>query len=280
MTENELERMISLADEKYIDEAIEQPVALKKSSFYSVIVRVAAALTLIIGTASMLKLTAIGTEVYTADDESGIELHQEESQTQAENEKYTYASSYLDKINGENSSEEYFNINAPYAKYFSSQKEEAFPIHPETESLIYMPNDYTCKIFDLGYGAEASGLKVYCDKAQQPVYAEVLFILGKSNSGFPGFTQSAAITITCDGSSQLEYSLENIEPQDFCGTKLYGFENDNELHAFFVKNGQGYSIVLGNLGYKEAAVFLELLINADISIDNFDLSLGSLTVSE
>ncbi len=318
MTKQELERMISLTDDRYIDEALDQPITLKKRSIRPIMTgaAVAACVGLFIfanitgNDASPLTELTVSSSDTTAksplsqieaeleaekeivsemeqneEDEEAIQskldvisdLEEQKRIEEAALENHRDRSSYLDKIMGINRNEENYRINAPYAKYFSGECEEAFPVLPEAESLTYMPNVYTGKLFDFGCGEDASGLKIYCNEAYSPVYANVMFILGKSSERF---TQSALLTITADGSSQLDYSIENCVPQELCGVQIYGFENEDdttELFAFFRLNGQGYSLAFGNLGYREATAFLELLINSEISLDTFDLSVGSYT---
>lgn len=245
MTEYELERMISLADDKYIEEAFEQKIPIKKR--FPAVLPFAAAAAVVCG----LFFAARQHEMK-IDDMIAAEVTDITTVTD------------LDE----------YNENLRYWKYFDGDKSEAI-IQPERNSYYHvaLPDDYTKEILNLDSAYESVGAMISFDKNDAVTYFNTdIFPNGSSNFArvhlliYPIYTEQPILP-------------ENGTPETINGVEVYGFESgansyideqrESVLQADFIIGNYGYSALLFSMDYKEAYDFTEMLIERKLTIDEF-----------
>ena len=246
MTRYELERMISLADDKYIEEAFEQKI--KPARKFSAAIPFAAAAAVVCG----LFFAARHHEMK-IDDMVATEVTDITTVTE------------LDE----------YNENLRYWKYFDGDKETALPrgTHPDLiYSKVFIPNDYTEEIVDFDFGYRPSGAVVYMDENGVPNNLTFSINAGKTKEGFE---KTALFGI--NNAYELTEKEEHFTPEILNGVEIYGYETEEDLCADFIMNEQMYSIDFSNIGYKEAVKMIEMIIESNLSIDTFDISKGTIS---
>ena len=247
MTQQDVERMISLADDKYIEEAFEQKI--QPAGKFSVIIPFAAAAAVVCG-------------LFFAARQHETEI---ENMVVTEVTDITTAVEELDE----------YNENLRYWKYFDGDKDTALPrgTHPD---LIYtkvlFPNDYTEEIVDFDFGYRPSGAVIYTDKNDVPNNLTFSINAGKTKEGFE---KTALFGI--NNAYEITEKEEHFSPEILNGVEIYGYENEGDLCADFIMNEQMYSIDFFNIGYKEAVEMIEMIIESNLSIDTFDISNGTIS---
>ena len=252
MTRYELERMISLADDKYIEEAFEQKI--KPARKFSAAIPFAAAAAVVCGLFFAARHYEMKIDDMVATEVTDI--------TTVE---------VLDE----------YNENLRYWKYFDGDKSEAI-LQPEREyySRVFLPNDYTKKIFNLAFEYEPVGAKLIFDKNDNITRFETVIDLRVPDS-------INSVTMYVHPIENKQPTLpENATPEMISGVEVYGFETgDDMLQADFVIDDCSYSLMFLDVGYKEAYEITEMLIERKLTIDEFystedfrrsDMTLGQL----
>ena len=245
MTEHELERMISLADDKYIEEVFEQNIQIK-NRFPVAIPFVAAAV--VCGLFFAARPTETKIENMVASESTGVTTAVEE----------------LDE----------YNENLRYWKYFDGDDDTALPrgTHPDfIYAKILIPNDYTEEIVNFDFGYRPSGAVIYVDENNVPNNLTFSINAGKTKEGFE---KTALFGI--NNAYEITEKEEHFMPEILNGVEIYGYETEAYLCADFIMNEQMYSIDFSNIGYKEAVEIIEMVIESKISIADFDISKGTI----
>lgn len=239
MTEYELERMISLADDKYIEEAFEQKIPMKKR--FPAVLPFAAAAAVVCG----LFFAARHHET-SINDMVAAEVTDVTTVTE------------LDE----------YNENLRYWKYFDGDKDTALPrgTHPDLiYSKVFIPNDYTEEIVDFDFGYRPSGAVIYMDENGVPNNLTFSINAGKTKEGFE---KTALFGI--NNAYEITEKEEHFTPEILNGVEIYGYETEEDLCADFIMNEQMYSIDFSNIGYKEAVEMIEMVIESNLTIESFD----------
>ncbi|MBQ8786115.1 MAG: M23 family metallopeptidase [Oscillospiraceae bacterium] len=246
MTEHELERMISLADDKYIEEVFEQNIQMKKR--FPVAVPFVAAAAIVCGLFFAARPTETKIENMVASEVTGVTTAVEE----------------LDE----------YNENLRYWKYFDGDTSVIEEIQYEKESMVYIfQNAYTHACADLPFEYKANGLQIYCNDEGNPLYMYVTISNGATVEGYP---KQFGLWVTNCGTPFIGYPLENSTPENVNGIDVYGFESsDDNLDAYFNIDGIGYTVTFNNMTYKDAYEAIEMLIERKLSISDFDISKGT-----
>ncbi len=246
MTEYELERMISLADDKYIEEAFEQKIQMK-NRLPAAIPFVAAAAVLC-GLFFAARPTETKIENMVASEVTGVTTAVEE----------------LDE----------YNENLRYWKYFDGDDDTALPRGTPPDFIyakILIPNDYTEEIVNFDFGYIPSGAVIYVDENNVPNNLTFSINAGKTKEGFE---KTALFGI--NNAYEITEKEEHFTPEILNGVEIYGYETEAYLCADFIMNEQMYSINFSNIGYKEAVEIIEMIIESKLSIADFDISNGTI----
>lgn len=246
MTQQEVERMISLADDKYIEEVFEQNIQMKKR--FPIAIPFVAAAAVVCGLFFAARPAETGIENMVASEPTGV----------------TTAVEALDE----------YNENLRYWKYFDGDKDTALPrgIPPDfIYAKVIFPNDYTEKIVNFDFGYRPSGAVIYVDENNVPNNLTFSINAGKTKEGFE---KTALFGI--NNTYEITEKEEHFTPEILNGVEIYGYETEAYLCADFIMNEQMYSINFSNIGYKEAVEMIEMVIESKISIADFDISKGTI----
>ncbi len=239
MTQQDVERMISLADDKYIEEAFEQKIPMKKR--FPAVLPFAAAAAVVCGLFFAARHHEMKIDNMIAAEVTDV--------TTVE---------VLDE----------YNENLRYWKYFDGDNDTALPrgTHPDLiYSKVFIPNDYTEKIVDFDFGYRPSGAVIYVDENNVPNNLTFSINAGKTKEGFE---KTALFGI--NNTYEITEKEEHFTPEILNGVEIYGYETEAYLCADFIMNEQMYSIDFSNIGYKEAVEMIEMVIESNLTIESFD----------
>lgn len=245
MTEHEIERMISLADDKYIEEVFEQNIQIKNR--FPVAIPFVAAAAVVCGLFFAAHPTETKIENMVASEVTGVTTAVEE----------------LDE----------YNENLRYWKYFDGDDDTALPRGTPPDFIyakILIPNDYTEEIVNFDFGYRPSGAVIYVDENNVPNNLTFSINAGKTKEGFE---KTALFGI--NNAYEITEKEEHFTPEILSGVEIYGYETEAYLCADFIMNEQMYSINFSNIGYKEAVEIIEMIIESKLSIADFDISKGT-----
>ena len=235
MTEFELEQMISLADDKYIEEAFEQKINVRRR--FPVIIPIAAAAVV-----------------------CGLFFAARPAETEIENmvaSEVTTAVEELDEYNG----------NLRYWKYFDGDMSNAIcRINEKAYYYVYIPNDYTEEISAFDFKYKPHGAVVYCDRYDAEIKLNMTINAGETEEGYPKVVN---LWIYRDGPLNSTVP-ENATPETINGVDIYGYEDSEDIYADFILNDQSYDVSFSNIGYKEAYEIIEMLIERQLAVDSFN----------
>ncbi len=240
MTRQDVERMISLADDKYIEEAFEQKIQIKNRFPIAIP---------IVATAAVV---------------CGLFFAARQHETEIDN---MIASEVTNVTTTVEELDEY-NENLRYWKYFDGDKDTSLPrgTHPDfIYTKVFLPNDYTEKIADFDFGYRPSGAVIYIDENNVPNNITFSISAGKTKEGFE---KTALFGI--NNAYMITEKEEHFSPETLNGVEIYGYENEDDLCADFIMNEQMYSIDFSNIGYKEAVEIIEMIIERNLTIESFD----------
>jgi len=246
MTQQDVERMISLADDKYIEEAFEQKIPTKKR--FPAVLPFAAAAAVVCGLffAARHHETSINDMVATevTDITTVTELDE-------------------------------YNENLRYWKYFDGNKSEAI-IQPERTDYysVNLPDEYIKEIINLNSDREPLESSLHFDRDDNIIYFSTNLTHRFSSEFSNAYLQVYPIY------DKQPIFPENANPEIINGVEVYGYEINNifdstaeerrtEFMADFVIGNCGYSLMFLGVGYKEAYEITEMLIERKLTIDEF-----------
>lgn len=246
MTQQDVERMISLADDKYIEEAFEQKIPMKKR--FPAVLPFAAAAAVV----------------------CGLFFAARHHETEIEN----MIAAEVTDITTVTELDEY-NENLGYWKYFDGDKSEAIiqPEHTEYYS-VNLPDEYIKEIINLNSDREPLESSLHFDRDDNIIYFSTN-LLNRYLSIFSNvYLQVYPIY------DEQPIFPENASPEIINGVEVYGYETNNsfdstseekrtEFKADFVIGNYGYSLLFLDVGYKEAYEITEMLIERKLTIDEF-----------
>ncbi len=240
MTKTELEHMISLIDDRYIEEATEQKIIMKKRL------------------GSIIPITVVAAAMI-----CGVFFAVRPSETSVEN----LTASDVTTIASSAATDEY-NENLPYYKYFYGDISEGIQRVNETPYYyVYIPNDLTVEVADFDFKYKPQGTIIYCGRYDTELTMNMKIHAGETAEGFPKIVD---MWIYRDGPLNSDLP-QDATPEVINGIDVYGYEDDN-LYADFILNDQGYELTFSNIGYKEAYGITAMLIDRELAVDSFNNS--------
>lgn len=236
MKQHEIERMISLVDDKYIDEAFEQKIQVKKRFPLLLPIAAAAAVCGLIFAARLPSSEL--TDMVASEAVSVTEI--------AETDEY--------------------NENLRYWKYFDGDKTEAIT-RPDRELYyrVYLSDEYIKEILNIDPSYTPIGSTLNFDRNDAVTFFDTTIYMSSSGvfssvylSVYPIYTEQPVLP-------------PNGTPETINGVEVYGFEHRSDtLHADFIIGNYGYSLMFFNAGYKQAYEITEMLIGRRLTIEELD----------
>ena len=262
MNKNEFNRMISLADEKYVDEIFEDRLSGKRKNIFVTFTAAAAALAVILGAGFIAANTVRSPDIsetmpsgFTAATPDDILI----------DEAFDYSRFFENKITEQ-------EVERLY-------KEEII-VGGSSDKKTDFGNDATRKAmpFDTSIFNSTSSTFFY-DLEDNVEFISIH--LGKNMSVSDDIEQLKMCDIVVFRESELfsKLNLENYFPVQRYGVGVYGFETntskgDNKA-AIFCANGSEYMISGGqSMTYDEMGTIIDAVISNGISANSFDLSAG------
>ena len=246
MTKQDVERMISLVDNKYIEEAFEQKIQPAKKIPVAV---------------SFVAVAAVV---------CGLFLAARQHETEIEN----MIASEVTNVTTVTELDEY-NENLKYWKYFDGDKSEAI-IQPERTSYytVNLPDEYIKEIINLTSDREPLESLLHFDRNDNIIYFYTNLTHRFSSEFSNAYLQVYPIY------DEQPIFPENASTEIINGVEVYGYERNNsfdstseekrtEFNADFVIGNYGYSLLFLDVGYKEAYEITEMLIERKLTIDEF-----------
>lgn len=270
MNKNEFNRMISLADEKYVDEIFEDRLSGKRKNIFVTFTAAAAALA--------AAVVGIGYFVSTAGSD-GIEMPEPaviiDDVTEAEVTDVTAVAVPID-------CEEIFkNKGGEFPISFYCRFDDEFG----NDSQNSFDADYIKSIIPFsaeGYSDERNQFYAYCDGNNEP-YGISLYLESEFDETASPKFRSIKIDICAKGRLE-RYFPEEAEPVSCFGVDIYGFDDtanyyegayDRNLKAYFVIGDTEYAVETSNLSCEETVKIIEDIIKSGFSFTALDLSRGS-----
>lgn len=262
MNKNEFNRMISLADEKYVDEIFEDRLSGKRKNIFVTFTAAAAALAVILGAGFIAANTVRSPDIsetmpsgFTAATPDDILI----------DEAFDYSRFFENKITEQ-------EVERLY-------KEEII-VGGSSDKKTDFGNDATRRAmpFDTSIFNSTSSTFFY-DLEDNVEFISIH--LGKNMSVSDDIEQLKMCDIVVFRESELfsKLNLENYFPVQRYGVGVYGFETntskgDNKA-AIFCANGSEYMISGGqSMTYDEMGTIIDAVISNGISANSFDLSAG------
>lgn len=270
MNKNDIGRMVSLADERYVNEMLEERIVLngRKRNVFTGFAAMAAAMAVVIGgiwcfanTKENIDepVTPFVSEQPTVADNSGVQ-------------PFDYAELFKNKLDEEPSDilkEDIVihSIFTPDGGYSTGSKKAVFG---DEYTKALMP-------FDAEY-FNYSETEFYYDGEDSVKF--ILVRLGKNLND--NKDKMCRITVCREGELLSKMNLDGYASTERLGAEVYGFElnwrSDSNKAAVFAANGFEYQVesVL-NMTYDELGIIIDALIQKGISVSDFDVFMGQLT---
>lgn len=263
MNKNDIERMVSLADERYVEEMLEERITYhgRKRSVFPVFAATAAAMAVTLG--------GIWHFVNTA----GIEEPLPPVATIAEDfaeQPFDYAELFKNKLE-EKSADllEDLVIDSYYTPegYASGDKKVVFG---DEITKALMP-------FDAGY-FNYTETTLYYDGEDSVEFIRVQ--LGRNLDGKTD--KMCRVTVCREGGLLSKMNLDGFVPTERLGAEVYGFEldwrEDRSKGAVFAANGSEYMVEsVKNMTYNDLGAIIDALIEKGIHASDFDVLTGQQT---
>lgn len=262
MNKNELNRMISLADEKYVDEIFEDRIYGKRKNIFVTFTAAAAALAVILGAGFIAANTV-----------------------RAPNISETMPSGFTAAMPDDLLIDEAFDYSRFFENKITEQEieslyKEEIIVGGNSDKKTDFGNDATRRAmpFDTSIFNSTSSTFFY-DLEDNVEFISIH--LGKNMSVTDDIEQLKMCDIVVFKESELlsKLNLENYFPVQRFGVGVYGFETntskgDNKA-AIFCANGSEYMISGGqSMTYDEMGTIIDAVISNGISANSFDLSAG------
>ena len=251
MNKAELGYMISLADEKYIDEIFTDRIHSKRKNIFAGMAAAAAVLALICGIGFAVSRTDSSDDLVadTAPDSTLIDIIDEQ---------------------------------VDYSLYFRNKLEDLEPSNDftiEGDGGVYCRFDFddeyiknVLPIYTSGFNGGYSQL--YFDYKDDVKYIVMRF--SKREDKTLALIKSCDIYVGREGSLLSNFKLDTAISQVRSDTEIYGVEYDNKvLGLLFTTGGRDYMIEAKNMSYDDVGAVMDAVLINGISEENFDLSKAS-----
>lgn len=262
--------MISLVDEKYVDEIFEDRLSGKRKNIFVTFTAAAAALA--------AAVVGIGYFVSTAGSD-GIEIPEPAviiaDVTDADVTDITKIAVPID-------CEEIFkNKGGEFPISFYCHWDNEFG----NDSQIAFGADYVRSVIPFsaeGYSDSRSQFYVYCDGSNEPYGAGLYFESEFDETASPKF-RSINVYSCAKGKLDHTFPLEDATSVNCFGVDIYGFDDtanyyegayDKNLKAYFVLGDTEYAVETSNLSCEETVKIIEDIIKNGFSFTDLDLSEG------
>lgn len=266
MNKKEIERMVSLADDRYIEELYTERLPEKRKRPLFGLAAAAAVVVLAAG---------VGTAaLYRSDSGQIADLQIITDETETE---FTDFISAADRYNAVGTSaDDTYPTNSAYFKNAGAGAIIDYTLDAGGESYEFIPEyaaglmSFDTEIFDDGRAI------VYCDEKGKPVNASVNLYCSVMARDY-----GVSIVISDEGKVYPGYEFEDIEPVKRSGVDIYGYTlgeaggGFKNMCAFFVSEGIGYTVDFRGMSYEEALGIIDGLIESGIKASDFDLAQGS-----
>lgn len=250
MNKTELEYMISLADEKYIDEIFTDRIHSKRKNIFAGIGAAAAVLALICGIGFAVSRTDTNDDIVagTTPDSTLIDIIDEQVDYSL------YFRNTLDDLEPSD-----FTIEGDGGVYCR------FDFDDE-----YMKNILPIDTSDFNGGSS----QLYFDYSDKVKYIAMRF--SKREDKTLALLKSCEIYVGREGSLLSNFKLDTAISQVRFDTEIYGVEyDDNVLGLLFTTGGRDYMIEAKNMSYDDVGAVMDAVLINGISEENFDLSKAS-----
>lgn len=269
MKRTDIERMISLADDRYIDEIFQDKIIGKRRNIFVTFTAVAAALALVAGGISYFVSTVdrerditIDTPAISMDDNVIVN----ETTVIAER-PVDYSELFKNKHDGE------------YPLYFNIHAESEF----RNESASAFEMDYAVSILPFkadGYTDKRSQFYVYLDENGDDFGAAIYLESEFDENASPKF-KCININLGKDGKLSHNFQIENTAPAKRFGVNVYCFDDtaaytsdayQSNLKAYFAVGDTEYAVETCNISAAETGEIIDSIIQSGFSANSFDMS--------
>ena len=269
MKRTDIERMISLADDRYIDEIFQDKITGRRRNIFVTFTAVAAALALAAGGISYFVSTAdrerditIDTPAISMDDNVIVN----ETTVIAER-PVDYSELFKNKYDGE------------YPLYFNVYAESEF----KNESTSAFEMDYAVSILPFkadGYTDKRSQFYVYLDENGDAFGATVYLESEFDENASPKF-KCININLGKDGKLSHNFPIEDTVPAKRFGADVYCFDDtaaytsdayQSNLKAYFAVGDTEYAVETCNISAAETGEIIDSIIQSGFSANSFDMS--------
>lgn len=268
MNKKEIERMVSLADERYIEELYTEKLVEKRKRPALGFAAAAAVLVLAAG---------VGTAALNRGDSGQIaDLQTITDETETEFTDFITAADSAALETSAADDDTYHTDNSIYFKDAGFTAIIDYTLDAGGESYEFIP-EYAAGLmsFDTGVFDDGRAI-VYCDEKGKPVNASVNLYCSVMAREY-----GVSIVISDEGKVYPGRDFEETEPVKRGGVDIYGYTlgeaggGFKNMCACFVSDGIGYSIDFRGMSYDEAINIIDGLIESGITASDFDLAQGS-----
>lgn len=270
MNKKDIARMISLADDRYVDEMFRDRISGGRKNIALRFAAAAAALAVVVGGISYFVSTAdknrditIDVPAVSMDDTALV------SEAVPAERSVDYNELFKNKVNGK------------YPLYFTIHADSEF----ENESTSAFEMDYAVSILPFkaeGYWDKRSQFYVYLDKNGEPFGATVYLESEFDEAASPKF-RCINVNIGKDGKLSHDFPVEDTVPANRFGADVYCFDDtaaylsevyQSNLKAYFAVGDMEYVVETCNISAAETGEIIDSIIKSEFSVNNFDLSAG------
>ena len=269
MKMTDIERMISLADDRYIDEIFQDKITGKRRNIFVTFAAVAAALALTVAGISYLVSNADKSNDITTDMPAvSMEDITDNTETEPKMQEVAYADFFKNK------SDYPASFYIEWSSEFYGDKQMSFD---ETYVKTILP--FSAE----GYSKTRDQFYLYTDENDIPFGASIYFESPFDENASPKI-KSISVNVCDKGKLSYPFPIEKFEPINYMYTDIYGFDDtegysytdvyESVLTAYFTAGGSEYSVSTKNLPAEETMRIVESLIQSGFSAKDFDLSMG------
>ncbi|MBP1559915.1 MAG: M23 family metallopeptidase [Oscillospiraceae bacterium] len=265
MTKRDIERMVSLADDQYIDELFEQKVRGRKR--YPAVW---------LGTAAAAALALFAGGMLSGDDSGTLDgLQSITVETTTLSAVVPVGEVLPEAVSKENIPVDY-DENFDYSVYFSRDDFEQVNEDCDfTDDYFDFDETYLESIipFDVSEFPNVYG-SVCVDENNVPLNIRLDFV-----DSYGEKVDSKYMNVVVN-SKCFWFTFKGLEPVQRMGVDIYGCDltdrsEKKTLGAYFVLDGKYYTLYMVNMTYEEAIGVIDRLILSGFSADSFDLSKGT-----
>lgn len=269
MKRTDIERMISLADDRYIDEIFQDKITGRRRNIFVTFTAVAAALALTAGGISYFVSNADKSNDITTD-MPAVSNEDITDNTETEPAIQNVSSSDFFK----NKSDYPASFYIEWSSEFHGDKQMSFD---ETYVKTILP--FSAE----GYSKTRDQFYLYMDENDIPFGASIYFESPFDENASPKI-KSISVNVCDKGKLSYPFDIEEFEPINYMYTDIYGFDDtegysytdvyESVLTAYFTAGGSEYSVSTVNLSAEETMHIVESLIQSSFSAKNFDIKDG------